>query len=158
MSDEKNFSGSMTTADGKRVQLTSSEAEALWEKVKKSGEERAERLPDAHSCLVAMSQAESRLQELGWRKGSYCPRNGEPFAVCEVGSTGMWQGFWSEDADSKPFSTGYIIAADCVHRPSEVFFKPIERLTDAERDHMNKCDRDVAQFIDRLGASLGGTQ
>lgn len=152
--NEKQFRGSLVKADGERVALTASEAEALWERCEQAQKARAERLPDAHACLSALSEAESRLRELGWSKGTYCPRDGTQFAVCQVGSTGMWAGVWSEDGDKAPFATGYVIAADCVHRPSEVYFKPINKLTDDERAHMEKCDQDVAKWIDRIATSF----
>lgn len=152
---EEQFSGSMTTTDGRRVQLSAEEAKALWDACIEAQKERADRQPDTAACLAAMSSAETRLKELGWRSGVYCPRDGSAFAVCEVGSTGMWAGHWTENRTD---TRGFIIAADCVHRPDEVYFKPIGQLTEAETALIKKCDADVAQQIERMGRAFESMQ
>ncbi|KQZ49765.1 hypothetical protein ASD54_12575 [Rhizobium sp. Root149] len=156
--DNREVIAEMTTTDGKRVRLTPEQASSLLAACEQAQQERMARLPDTASCLSALCDADSRMRELGWRNGRYCPRDGSPFAVCQVGSTGMWAGHWSEDGDKRPFATGYVIAADCVHRPSEVYFKPIDQLTDEERSLMTKCDREVAGYIERLGATFDALQ
>lgn len=154
MSEDKEYSGSMTTTDGKRVMLTPAQARAIWEECERKDAERAKTYPDSLSCLRAMSSAEERLKQLGWRDGRYCPRDGSTFATCQVGSTGMWKGFWSEDSSKDTFSPGYIIAADCVHRPSEMYFKPLDKLTDEESALIAKCDADVAVMIEEAGKMM----
>lgn len=146
--ENKDYSGSMTTMDGRRIALTSDQAKSMWEQCEKADRDRAEKYHDSAACLDAMLSAECRLKQLGWRNGRYCPRDGNAFAVCQVGSTGMWKGFWSEDSDPRPFSPGYIISADCVHRPSEMYFKPLDKLTEAEAALIAKCDADVATMIE----------
>lgn len=158
MSEEKEFSGSMTTIDGKRVALTSDQAKDLWQACETAQAKLVEKLPDTAACLSALCSAQSRLQQLGWRNGRYCPRDGSEFAVCEIGSTGMWKGFWTEDSSKSPISHGYIISADCVHRPGEVFVKPLDKLTEAERSHIEKCDADVAVMIDDMCRGLAAMQ
>ena len=95
MADDHEFHGSMTMSDGRRVQLSAEEAKALWEEMERSQAERAARMPDTHSALAAISSAHGRLRELGWSESQYCPRKGVQFAVCEIGSTGIWGAFFS---------------------------------------------------------------
>lgn len=154
MTEEKEYSGSMTASDGTRVMLTPEQAKAMWEECERKDAERAKTYPDSLSCLRAMSSAEERLKQLGWRNGRYCPRDGSTFATCQVGSTGMWEGFWSPDSGSEVFPQGYIISADCVHRPSEMYFKPLDSLTDAESELIAKCDADVATMIEEAGKMM----
>jgi hypothetical protein len=155
MTEQKQYSGHMTTIDGRHVPITAEQAQSMWEASDRSQRERAERLPDSVACLSAICSADQRLRELGWKKATYCPRDGTEFAVCQPGSTGMWKGFWTDDSDKNPLSPGYVHAADCVTRPAEVYFKPLDKLTDTEAALVNKCDADVAAFIDRLGAVFG---
>jgi hypothetical protein len=154
MTEEKEYSGSMTAMDGTRVMLTPAQAKAMWEDCERIDAERAKTYPDSLACLRAMSSAEERLKQLGWRDGRYCPRDGSTFATCQVGSTGMWKGFWSPDSGSDAFPQGYIISADCVHRPSEMYFKPLDKLTDEEAALIAKCDADVAVMIEEAGKML----
>lgn len=151
MSENTKYSGSMTTIDGKRIAITPEQAKAMWEDCERADAERQKQFPDTLSCLQAMSSAAERLRQLGWRNGRYCPRDGTSFAVCQVGSTGMWKGLWTNDSGKGPFSEGNIIAGDCVNRPSEMYFKPLDALTDAEAALVAKCDADVAVMIDEAG-------
>lgn len=158
MSKDKDWSGSVTDTNGKRMPLSPDDAKALWQACENAQKERAERLPDAVSCLREMCSAQDRMRELGWRRGTYCPRDGSVFAVCEIGSTGMWKGFWTDDGSKSAIATGYVIAADCVHRPGEVYFKLLDKLSQAEADLMAKCDSDVAEMIDQMGRNMSSLQ
>lgn len=154
MSDDKQFSGAMTTIDGKRVALTPEQAKAMWQQIEHEDAKRALALPSSLDCLKAMCSAEGRMKQLGWRDGRYCPRDGSAFAVCQVGSTGMWRGYWSDNGNKDKMAEGYIIAADCVHRPSEMYFKPLDKLTDEEAALVGKCDADVAVMIEQAGKAF----
>ncbi|NOV17871.1 hypothetical protein E5S70_17610 [Ensifer adhaerens] len=137
------YHGSMRMADGSRVSLTEEEAKELWQVVKQAGKDRAERLPDAKACLTALSSAKDRMRELGWRDSRYCPRDGSTFAVCEIGSTGMWSAFYHEP---------YIHYADCVSTQGpHVFFKAMDKLTDEERATLVRGDKTVSDDIARMG-------
>jgi hypothetical protein len=133
-------------ADGSRVALSADEAKALWDAAERAQKERAERLPDVQSCLSSFLSAKDRMRELGWRESVYCPRDGSTFAVCQIGSTGIWSAF---------FSDPYISYGDCVESPSRsMFFKPTDKLTDEEQAHLEKCDQEVGEWISRMGDSL----
>lgn len=99
MSDDKPapFFGAMTTGDGRRVALTPSEAQALWETVERRRAERAAKLPDERSAIEAMFEAWLRLKELGWSEAIYCPKDGSAFEVIEPGSTGIFRCHYDGD-------------------------------------------------------------
>lgn len=144
---DNDYHGSMTMADGSRVALSADEAKSLWDSIEKATAERAVRLPDAHACLAAMSSASSRMKELGWRESTYCPRDGSLFAVCEIGSTGMW---------TANFSGEYIIYADCVKKPGRhMFFKPLDMLDEGEKARVFNGDKEAAAWVDRIGKAFG---
>lgn len=140
MSDE--FHGSMRMTDGSRVALSSEEAKAIWDRVKQIDEERAAQMPTARDALSVLGGAVDRLKTLGWRDARYCPRDGSPFAVCEIGSTGMWSAFFHDEL---------IHYADCCSNPRGMFFKQIDKLSDDEREVMERGDKEVAAEIDRMG-------
>jgi hypothetical protein len=152
MSEKKEYHGSMKMTDGRRVPLSADEAKGMWEAIERSAADRAERIPTSLVALKILSEAKDRMRELGWRDGRYCPRDGRQFAVCEIGSTGMWHGFWT----SSQTDEGLICYADCVSSPREMFFKPLDKLTDEENALAAKCDADVAAQIASMfgGASL----
>jgi hypothetical protein len=78
--------------------LTRAEGDALWEAVETSQRERAARMPDEQSAILALQEAHTRLKELGWRDAIYCPKDGKHFKAIEAGSTGIhdcnYQGEW----------------------------------------------------------------
>lgn len=84
------FSGSYTNSDGQRIIMTSGEAEAMWKRVEDERANRAAEMPDEQSALEAMCRAFTRLEELGWRNATYCPKDGSMFKVIEAGSTGVF--------------------------------------------------------------------
>lgn len=92
------YHGHMTMQDGSHVALTADQAKDLWAAMEASNQRRAEKLPDVETALRAMGEAYFRLQELGWRDATYCPKDGSPFEVIEAGSTGIhrahYQGTW----------------------------------------------------------------
>lgn len=140
------YHGTMRMADGSRKAMTAEEAKVLWDAIKTTQKNRAEHLPDARSCLTALYSAKERLRELGWRESTYCPRDGSVFAVCEIGSTGMWTAF---------FADPYIQYADCVSSPGRaMFFKPMDQLSDDEKDTVQKGDMAVADEIERMGEAF----
>jgi hypothetical protein len=140
MSDE--YHGSMRMTDGSRVQFTAEEAKAIWDRVKQVDEERAAQMPTARDALSVLSGAVDRLKTLGWRDARYCPRDGSEFAVCEIGSTGMWSAFFHDDL---------IHYADCCSSPRGMFFKPVDKLSDDESELVKSCDQVVADQIGRMG-------
>lgn len=135
------YHDSMKMSDGTRKALTSDEAKAIWQQIEASTKERAEKMPDAESALRSMISAEERLKELGWRDARYCPRDESEFAVCEIGSTGMWKAFYSGE---------FITYADCVSKGNRMYFKPLDKLTDGERTRIENCDKEVAAMIGQM--------
>ncbi len=97
--------------------LMRAESEALWARAKQEEAERAERMPDELSAIRALWSAHQRLKELGWREPQYCPKDGTRFKVIELGSTGIFDCYYSgewpkghymvmDDHDCYPTSTG----------------------------------------------------
>lgn len=122
--------GWRTMSDGRRIPLTEQEAKDLHAAVKKMVAERADKLPTAVSALQAISEAVERLRELGWSQIG--PREGETVACCQFTSTGMWEATRSGE---------YIMFDGCVSGPRDrnMMFKPLDKLTDDERDQIKKC-------------------
>ncbi len=147
---EDEYYGHKTMSDGSHVPFSSDEAKSLWDQMERRTAERAQRMPDARSALAMISSAKERLRELGWSDCIYCPKDGSKFAVCEVGSTGMWRAFYSGD-----WPNGYVNYGDCVTHPKGMFFKLMEKLDDAEKTLVAECDKSVGEWIERLGRSFG---
>lgn len=144
---DKEFHGSVTMADGSRRALSSEEAKALWEQIERADAERAAAMPDAHTALAALVSAVSRMRELGWAPSQYCPRNGSAFAVCEIGSTGMW---------TAHFAGAYIHYGDAVSSPGlHMFWKALDKLDEAEKATLAGCDKSEAEYIERIAIAFG---
>lgn len=142
--------GHKTMADGTRVPLYKDEADELMARIAEADEQRVASMPTTRDALRATLDAVQRLKELGWREAIYCPKSGNPFAVCQVGSTGIWTGHYRGD-----WPDGYVMYADCASRPDGMFWKPLDRLTPDEDDLRKNCERDVAILIERA-ARTGG--
>jgi hypothetical protein len=128
VSDERKFTGGHKTIDtGQRDEhgfpihrhepLSAAEAETIWARCQRAHEDRVARMPDEASAISALFDAWVRLKDLGWREPQYCPKDGSPFKVIELGSTGIfdchYQGEWpkglymvSDERDVYPTSTG----------------------------------------------------
>lgn len=147
MADDHEFHGSMTMSDGSHVPLSADEAKAIWDTIERHRAERAERLPDTYSALAALNSALERLRELGWSDSRHCPSDGSQFAVCEIGSTGIWAAFYSLD---------WIHYSDsCVAPGRSTLWKALDKLTDDEKATMAECAKSDAEYIDRRGRSFG---
>ena len=83
------------------------EADTLWASIEAHRAERAVRLPDERTAILAMFDAYGRLRELGWREACYCPKDGTPFDVIEPGSTGIHPCFYSGE-----WPTGYFMVGE----------------------------------------------
>ncbi len=61
-------------------------------------ENRALKMPTEASAIQALFEAHLRLKDLGWQDAIYCPKDGTPFHVIELGSTGIhectYEGEW----------------------------------------------------------------
>jgi hypothetical protein len=95
--------------------------EILLKRLDLSRQERAERLPDAKSCLSSILDARERLIELGWREMSGFPTDGTSFWTVEAGSTGIHDTVYSGE-----YPNGYFfVQADGDLWPSKpILWKP----------------------------------
>ena len=153
MKEDDPIVGHKSMMDGTRQPLRKSEADAIWQGIEAAKAKRDADMPTSISALSAMCSAKTRLRDLGWREGIYCPKDGTTFAVCQVGSTGMWHGFYQGK-----WPTGYIISADCANRPEGMFWKPLADLTEEEAAHVAQCDDDVRTMIDAHFRAFGGDE
>lgn len=137
--------GHMTMIDGTHVPLTKDDAAAIWKSVLDAKAARAETLPTAKDALNAMSQAETRLRELGWAPaGGLRVKRGDECAVMQPGaSTGMWSGHLDADGD-------FVHFGDCVSDPRKVWLKPLPDLTPDEKAHMDHCDQREAEAYNAM--------
>lgn len=147
--NEDKIVGHKTMADGTHIPLRHREASEIWAQVETAKARRLELMPDSMVALSLMHDALIRLEDEGWRKGPYCPKDGSEFAVIQHGSTGIFSAFYSGK-----WPDGYVICCDFVHHPDGLLWKQIADLSDAERAKMAECmevdgvmrDREIAAF------------
>lgn len=143
------YYGHKSYADGSHEPLSKDEAEALWERVKAEDARRREAMPDTHAALSTMFDAWQRLNDEGWKSGIYCPKDGTPFAMLTLGSTGIFTGVYPGE-----WPDGHVISCDCLHHPDGLMWKSLDKLTDAERVHMEKCMADNRAMHESMIRSL----
>jgi hypothetical protein len=138
MSEDRFKHGWRTMSDGSRVPLQPQDAADLHAAIQKIVADRAVKLPTAVAALSAVSEATERLRELGW--STIGPRDGEEKAMIQFGSTGMWHAFRHGD---------YYHSEDCVYglRDKTLFFKPIDDLTDDERERVAYCVKNRPRYL-----------
>lgn len=140
--------GWATTVEGKRVQLSTAEARSVLAAGKRKQRALKREMPDALTALQKLGDAHHRLGELGWRGGSYCPKDGRSFAVIEFGSTGIFGATYTGN-----WPDGHVEFCDCISRPQGLLWKALDKLTDEERAHMEMCDAAAKQYLERSLAS-----
>ena len=64
-------------------------SQTIYGKIEATKQLRAEAMPDEKAALQVLSSAYQRLQELGFRPATYCPKDGTLFDAIEAGSTGI---------------------------------------------------------------------
>lgn len=143
------YHGHATMADGTHVALSADEVKALIEMADASDKRRREAMPDTKSALRALMDAMIRLRDEGWRDGIYCPKDGSDFAVIEFGSTGMFQGCYAGE-----WPKGHVMFCDGLTHPRGTMWKPLDRLTDWERETLAGCDEAERQAMDRQTAAF----
>jgi len=141
MSDDE-YHGHMTHKDGSHTPLSKKEAQALWDHLEEDDKKRAAEMPEPWDATRQIIRAKERLRKLGWAEGGgFAVKKGDDCAVIELGSTGMWSGWLDHEGK-------YIhYAGDCSHR-RKVWAKPLNKLTDAEREKMKDGDRDAAESME----------
>lgn len=80
--------------------LTRKEAEIIMQEADKAKKDRAKEMPDEKTAIEKLFNAWLRLKELGWREGTYCPKDGTHFKEIQLGSTGIFdcicEGEWPD--------------------------------------------------------------
>jgi hypothetical protein len=146
--------GHKTMVDGTHVPLRRDEADALWASIESAKAARIALMPDWAAALQMMSDALSRLNDEGWARGAYCPKDGSPFAIIEFGSTGIFEAFYSGT-----WPDGHVIACDFVSHPDGMLWKAIDKLSPAERAKLDECmalDKQMHEREVRAFAAMDG--
>lgn len=138
------YYGHATKTDGTHVALTSDEARELWESCERATAKREADMPTSIHALDAICQAKERMRELGWSDGIYCPKNGDEFAVVQLGSTGIFAAAYVGE-----WPKGDIWLGDESMSPQAGMWKPLDKLTDDERAMMEKCIADHRDWMER---------
>ncbi len=106
----------------KILEVTRPEFDKLLAEIKEHKRARADKMPNEKSALKQMSEAFTRLKELGWKEAIYCPKDGSTFKAIEAGSTGIheschYSGEW-------PKGMWWISAAGDLWPSRPILFKP----------------------------------
>lgn len=136
--------GHKSMIDGSHEPLYESEAREILAACEAADKRRKGLMPDSMSAIEMLHDAQTRLKDEGWREGCYCPKNGTPFALIEFGSTGIFQGVYHGE-----WPNGHILAGDCVSSPHGVMWKALDKLTEDEREKLDRCLEMERQFIER---------
>lgn len=123
--EEDPIVGHKTYRDGpmgyRHEPLRASEAEVIMEMIRAADARRAELMPDERSAIRMISEAITRLKELGWRDASYCPKDGSEFDAIEPGSTGIhkchYEGDW-------PSGRWWVIDEHDMYPSRPILFRP----------------------------------
>jgi len=140
------YYGHLTHVDGSHTMLSSDEAKALWEECEEARRKRAESMPTFLGAMSAISDAQQRMTELGWRPAIYCPKDRSRFAVVQFGSTGIFAGRYRGE-----WPEGWIDLGDESMRPEGGLWKSLSKLTDDENNMLDSCAADHAAWIERMG-------
>ena len=140
------YHGHMTQTDGKHVALSKEEAERIWREIERENERRRIEMPTSHHALQTMFRAYARLEDMGWRRGMYCPKDGAEFACITLGSTGIFTAFYSGE-----WPTGYLHIEDEIGGVDGMMWKPIAELTEEEERARQQSAKATSEFIERLG-------
>ena len=142
--------GHKTHMDGSHSPITEGEADAIMAACDAADAVRREQMPDSMAAINVLHDARQRLRDEGWSGAQYCPKDGSLFAVIEYGSTGIFEAtYWGKWPD------GRVYCCDGFTHPHGMLWKPIEKLTDAERDKLAECmdidrqlgEREVQAFM-----------
>lgn len=148
MTDGK-YHGHLTTYDGEHVPLSQDDAQALWRAVEKERADRAETMPATEDALRRLCSAKERLRELGWRDAIYCPKDGSTFAVIQYGSTGIFYANYHGE-----WPSGKLYCCDYFNHPEGSMFKPVDALTEDEKQQLETCMENDRKMAEREMAAL----
>lgn len=139
------FSGHGTLPNGTHVPLTHDQAKAIWEEIEQNEARKAKAMPTTAEAVRHMFDAFDRLRKLGWRGGVYCPKDGTPFAAICHGSTGIFTGSYEGD-----WPSGRAVIEDSFTHPDGFVWKPMDELTDWEREQVEKSREDSEDHRERM--------
>ena len=142
---EKKYYGHATRTDGTHKLLSKGEADALWNSVLHEQKVREVSMPKTEDALSIMFKARQRLQDLGWRSGVHCPKDGTPFAAIQYGSTAICTGSMTEE-----WPYGFAMIEDGGTHPYGFMWKPIEDLTEDENAARIKTGEETTAYTERM--------
>lgn len=91
---------------------------------------RAKQLPDYQECIRLMIQIRLRLEEMGWKSGTYAPKDGTYFEAIVAGFAGPSQCVW--------LGSGFFIADKGDLWPAEPFMWRTQPPAMTGRDDENR--------------------
>lgn len=147
------FTGRVMLVDGTHVGLTPAEAEAIVRSIDRSKAKLAADMPTSVDAASEISRAMYRLNQLGWRSGTSCPRGGDVFALIQLGctgiGTGVYYGAWPH---------GTVISGAFVIKPETMMWKALDALTPDERATLEKTEGLERAALDRELRSFEAAQ
>lgn len=148
--DPNDIVGHMTMADGSHEPLRRETADALWAAAEASKKKRDAAISTTADALRLMSDAKIRLRDFGWSDACYCPKDGSEFAVVGFGSTGIFRSFYMGD-----WPKGHLYIDDFLCGVDGHMWKPIDKLTPAEKALLERCDQATIQHMERDAKMFG---
>jgi hypothetical protein len=129
MTDPTEIVGHKTFSDGeggfRHEPLTSEEADAIWIAAEAQQAKRAADMPDVETALRALTDAHTRLTELGFRGAQYGKRDGVMVELIEPGCSAVLHGYWRYH-DGKDGAGCFWIPAEGDEWPSHpILFRPL---------------------------------
>jgi hypothetical protein len=92
MEEQKKIVGSAHMEDGSSRPIYEDEGRSIIAAIKASDARRKAAMPSEQSAILALQDAWTRLQDFGWTRPEYAPKDGSPLDIIELGSTGIHSG------------------------------------------------------------------
>ena len=151
MDDGIKYHGHATLSDGAHVAPSEDVMMSLWNAAMQRKADAARDMPTTKDALNGMHTGLSRLRDLGWKDGIYCPKDGEPFAMIQFGSTGIFEGWYMGE-----WPDGRVYSCDYLSHPHGLMWKPLDALTDDERAEFEECMGREREAMDRVIDNMVG--
>jgi len=92
-----------------------------------------ERMPTEQDAVRAMWEAYHRLEELGWRNATYCPRDGRTVLFIEAGSSGIHEGHCDDQDRAHRRPTVWLHDAGDLWPSQPVLYRELPAAADREK-------------------------
>jgi hypothetical protein len=121
--------GHKTFSDGaggfRHEPLTRDEADSMWAAALAAKAKREADMPDVETALRALTDAHTRLKELGWREAQYGKQDGVMVDLIEPGCSSVLHGYWRNHGKDWTSGGCFWIPAEGDEWPSHpILFRP----------------------------------